>query len=157
MLLLQEHHMSATCSKKVSLPQSVMRSSPYLLLPTKYRLSQTLSLCTLKACLCTLNMLFTPWTRHDPSNWSSCCPDIRIRACTLIQGHAHNCSLLGPSMYEEDRPGYRHKLFHFTLDNKNWLVMVEMQRIRLISELLCLHEPLGAVVFSHTASKFWSE
>lgn len=47
-------------------PQSVMRSSPYMLLPTKYRLSYALSLCTfLRASLSTLNMLFTPRTRLE--------------------------------------------------------------------------------------------
>lgn len=113
-MLLQEHHVSATCSKKCVIHiQPVMKSSPHILFPTKYRISYTLSLCTLKACLCTLNTLFTPWTRHDSSDWSSYSPDFRIRA--HVQGHTHNCSLPGASMYEEDRPGYRHKLLHFSL------------------------------------------
>lgn len=79
------------------------------------------SLCTsLKASLCTLNVLFTPWTRHDPSDWSSCSPDMRIRA--RVQGHAHNCSLLGASVYEEIRLGDRHKLLHFSVEIKDKLL-----------------------------------
>lgn len=132
----------------------MMRPSPYMLFPTKYRLSYMLSLCTLKVCLCTLNVLFTPWTRHDPSDCSSCSPDIKILykdTCTT----AHSWVPLGMRKADQgiDTNYYTSVWTYYV----NWLVVVEMQRIRLISELLYLDEPSGAVVFSYTASRFLNE
>lgn len=83
-------------------PQSVMRSNPHN--PAASLLLHPFTVYS-EGC--------TPLHSLDKA-WSSCSPDIRIRA--RVQGHAHSCSLLGASTDEENRPGYRHKLLHFNWD-----------------------------------------